>query len=361
MFNTFRFGWSLLAVSISLTGGNAPLQAQGTTAPQNIAVLNDGRVFRGQISEVAGGYRISTRDGGHFVLPFDQISVTSASLVGAYEAYRDTIKTPTADVHLSLAEWCIGNGLWPQAYEEVQSALRLEPMRRDAQLMLQRIDSFLNPTGTASDPATGTSVKERAPRDLVTSSSPVNSRSVHVNYMTKVQPILMNSCASGACHGQIAENNFKLHNVRLESRNLKLASEANLKILQTWIDAAHPQQSPLLTKVADGAPHHRDLFAGRRNVQFQILEAWVSQYAQEFSSKPAQSAPATIVQVNAEVAVPPAGGVQQAGHQMNARQPQGVQNSPELQQVRRQLRRDSFDPSGFNSMMHGSQPMVPVQ
>lgn len=361
MFNTFRYGWGLLAVSISLVGVGTPLLAQGTNVSQNVAVLNDGRVFRGQISEVAGGYRISTKDGGHFVLPFDQISVTSASLVGAYEAYRETIKTPTADIHLSLAEWCIGNGLWAQAYEEVQFALKLEPSRRDAQLMLQRIDSYLKAAAIKDEHATRVSVSPQAPREVAPPASSVNSRSVHVTYMTKVQPILMNSCGSGSCHGQIAENDFKLHNVRLESRNLKLASEANLKILQTWIDTANPEKSPLLTNVANGAPHHRTLFTGRRNVQYQVLEAWVNQYAQELSSTPAQTASSPIVPVSAEVTIPPSAGIQQAGHSMNSQHPQGVQNAPELQKARQQLRPDSFDPSGFNSMMHGSQPMSPAR
>jgi len=346
------------------------LSPQSQTAPsQGVAVLNDGRVFSGNISEVAGGYRVATGDGGQIVLPFDQISVTSASLVGAYEAYRASITVPNADIHLSLAEWCIGNGLWAQAYQEVQSALKLEPQRSEAHVMLKRLDAYVQPL--TSTPVRTVETGASTPLNTAAISSPTERRvsgtmqSTHVTYMTKVQPILMNSCGNGACHGQISENRFKLHNVRLESRNLKLASEANLKILKEWIDFDNPHRSPLLTSTIDGSPQHRDLFAGRRKLQYQLLENWVIQLAQEQKTAPVSSTSVTAVPAPAASPV-----IQQvSGERMSDKNvtPAAVlapaaspypaletaRNAPELQQIRRQLKTDAFDPNAFNSMMHG--------
>jgi len=340
----------------SLLAVTSELPAQVPAAGNNgVAVLSDGRIVQGELTEVPGGYRVTTSSGGQFVIPFDQISVTSASIAGAYEAYRDSIKSPTAETHLMLAEWCMGNGLWAQAYAEVQSALKLEPMRQDAHLLLKRLDTYLaaqdvykrGQKPSASAPASPPVIVEEEPRPAAA------PRSVHVTYVTRVQPILMNSCGNGACHGQIAKNEFRLKNVRLESRNLKIASEENLTTLQDWIDFDRPENSPLLVHASDGAPHHRALFAGRRHAQYVVIEEWIRQLVSE--QKKAFPAPVAatptrsgVVPVSAERVVP-----QPAPEKSEGAFPAVMPGSqaPEIQQARRVMRPDAFDPAAFNQMM----------
>jgi len=289
----------LLGLLAASQAGWAQSNVQGMANAQGVAVLNDGRVFQGTVQEVPGGYRVMY-PGGSSILPFDQISVTAVSLVGAYEAFRDSIQAPNADSHLKLAEWCLANGLYAQADLEVQSALRLEPMRSDALALLKQIDMILrrgSASGTSSPgqfPSAAPSMTvppAAAPRAAISADSFTNpserrpsglSRQTQLDYMRKVQPLLMNKCGNAGCHGPNADNDLKLWNARPDSHGLRMASEHNQDVLFQFIDHERPDHSPLLRKPRESTPAHKNLFAADwQKPQFTLLEQWVRQAARE--------------------------------------------------------------------------------
>lgn len=370
-----------VATALAMTWGNAdPLSAQQSSAQQpkksSVAVLNDGRIFQGWMTEVPGGYRIEQPDGKTVILPFDQISVTAINLVGAYEAYRDSIRTPSAEAHLMLAEWCVTNGLWAQAYAEVQSALKLEPNRSEAIALLQKLDQIVQ----TQQPQLTPQKLQMAPVQQIAHSTPAERtpsgthRNLQRDFVDQVQPLLMNACGNGNCHGQTSNNQFKLTNVRLSSRNLRQATESNVRVLLEWIDFDNPTQSPLLVKPCEKTRHHQNIFAMNRHGQYKILEQWVLETTRDRptgmapqSSSPSRIQPASYV---SPADMKPTANLQQTAAQTLTSPSQTVptattpveptpeslliqnQNSPELQQIRKQIRKDAFDPNAFNQMMH---------
>ncbi|SFI40591.1 hypothetical protein [Planctomicrobium piriforme] len=358
---------SVLALLAGLNCGDVShAQQPASVQPGGVAVLNDGRVFKGEITEVPGGYRVAQPGGGNMILPFQEVSVTSMSLVGAYEAYRDSIKKPSADSHISLAEWCVGNGLWSQAYTEVQSALKLEPMRSDAHALLKQIDTMVGAKSPATAPPSAP-----APLPVNAFAAPIEraanglSRSAQQEFVTHIQPLIMNRCASGACHGQVSENGLKLMNVRYDGGNHRIATETNVKALTAYIDLKQPRRSPLLTKSTEATRAHENLFAGaKQQQQLAYLERWILLVAQEKTGVPAT------LPGRAPVATPlNAGMIQQASASqiVPSLQPTTApqlspipSNSPMLQQARRGARPDAFDPNAFNSQMHGPTAVSPA-
>ncbi|WP_437228038.1 hypothetical protein SH661x_000688 [Planctomicrobium sp. SH661] len=356
--------------------GNAAAQGPGSTG---VAVLNDGRVFQGTVQEVPGGYRIQY-PGGSSILPFDQISVTSVNLVGAYEAFRENIKTPSADAHLRLAEWCLANGLYAQADMEIQSALKLEPLRTDAKVLLRQVDLILRPEAVAAKPTAPAAPASRAAISVAAFTSPAErtavglSRDTQLEFMRKVQPLLINKCGNAGCHGQNVENQLRLKNARHDSPGLRAASEKNLAMLMSLIDTEHPERSPLLLEPLRSSDHHKNLFFGaRQEAQFEILDRWVKQVASERS----QSAP--VAGTKSKVTPPETGlaqhpPIQQAaafqivpektpaqfpaigqGKPLNSSTNPGAApaTDPEfLNQIRQAQRPDQFDPGEFNRLMH---------
>jgi len=365
--------------------------AQGSE-PGGVAVLNDGRVFQGKVEEVPGGYRVQY-PGGSSILPFNQISVTAATLVEAYEAFRDSITTPNADSHLRLAEWCLANGLYAQAEMEVQSALRLEPARRDAAVILKQIDAILRPgtPSTQTSPTVTTPVPaSRAAMNVTTFTAPGArrpsglSRETQLEYMRKVQPLLMNKCGNAGCHGAEVDNGLKLMNARTYSAGLRMATEHNLEMIFSFIDDERPTQSPLLQKPREQTTPHAKLFAARwQQPQYQILEQWVTKVSRERSvSTPIADSPSPPVrsELQSSTSIRPAPPIQQvsanvtatgspsvispesvpsktvapAGKMPSATLP-GLAGDPAfLEQFRQAQRPDAFDPEIFNRMMHGS-------
>lgn len=370
-----------------------PIQAQAPLQT-GVIVLNDGRVFQGSITEVPGGYRIQY-PGGSSILPFNQISVTSANMIGAYEAFRNNIRTPNADSHLRLAEWCINNGMFPQAEIEIQSALSLEPMRSDARALLRQVDQILRPEPAATPVTTPAASAPRAAISAASFASPSDrsesglSRETQLDFMRKVQPLLFNKCGNAGCHGPTVDHSMKLKNARTDSPGLRMASEHNLKVLFGLIDYQRPESSPLLLKPLESTPHHAGLFDGPRGqAQYDLVERWIQQVVQERGAgagamvaqtevappaiqkslliRPGQ----TIQQVSAEMAAAPTAPLVEpeklpgtstarpiqlqspVAQARTAAREAPTSETAFLDQFRKDNRPDQFDPEEFNRMMH---------
>lgn len=376
--------WSLASIFV-LTILVASEDAWGQEFPSSggtVAVLNDGRVFQGSVQEVPGGYRI-LHAGGSTILPFDQISVTAATLVGAYEAFRDNIQKPDANAHLRLAEWCLANGLYVQAQIEVETALRLEPTRSDARLLYRQIDSILHPerqnsTTLVTQPAPQRQTAIHASAFVSTDSGTVTdiSREAQLTYMRKVQPLLMNKCGNAHCHGGDKAGSLHLKLARFDSPGLKLASAHNQEVIFRFIDIEHPERSPLLVEPSTNSAHHKNLFFGPRNqAQFDIIDEWVKMVAAEKRANAPHGTPSSqlarkgtpssgVLQTGATVEAPvsapqllPPGISQAAPLAPQSRQNEALpQPDKQLrEEVQKSFRPDMFDPEEFNRMMHSRQ------
>lgn len=360
----------------------AVAQAPGN---QGVAVLNDGRVYQGAVQEVPGGYRVHY-PGGSSILPFNQISVTSATLVGAYEAFRNNIRTPNADAHLRLAEWCLANGLYAQADIEVQAALQLEPVRSDAQAILRQVDAILRPEIKPAAPVVKVTPPPRAAITVAAFTSPEDrnnaglTRETQLNYMRKVQPLIINKCGNAGCHGPNVENQLRLKNARSDSPGLRLATEHNLSMLFSMIDYQQPQRSPLLTKPLESTSVHRNLFLGtRQQSQFEILDNWVRQVAQErdpataltntgpragtapsrmtsiLPGQPIQYAAAEAISANSPGKLPAIPRMSPLASSNSQLEMVSSGDPQLLERIRQSHRPDAFDPNEFNRLMHPEQ------
>jgi len=95
-------------------------------------------------------------------------------------------------------------------------------------------------------------------------------------FRERIQPLLLNSCASGQCHGPQTGGSFRLLRPsfgRVASRRL---TQRNLYSVVNHIDPDDPAQSPLLRAActAHGSPERRSVApAGSR--QYEMLADWV--------------------------------------------------------------------------------------
>ncbi|WP_437186466.1 hypothetical protein SH668x_003618 [Planctomicrobium sp. SH668] len=367
----------------------SPASNAQTTSRQGVIVLNDGRAFQGVVSEVPGGYRIQNGKTST-ILPYDRITVTSDSMVGAYEALRGTIPLPSATSHLQLAEWCITNNLYAQADIEVQTALKLEPLRKDAQVLMRRVDAVLRPGVTAQPiPSRKPAISAATFQNASEQERVSLSKEVNLIYMQRVQPLLMNKCGNGNCHGSAVENDFKLRMARLNSPGIRSASEQNLNMLSKFIDYERPENSRLIVEAANDTGPHKDLFFGPQNAgHLQTLQEWLALVAVEqranglapsrdLSPSPQQQrtrsgeelqlvANETSPQASAELQpteprrlqipkadeLTPSKSNAVTGQPAESRRVLPESDDQFLNQVRLQIRPDAFDPDEFNRIMH---------
>ena len=397
-----------VAALFTASSGNAaddePFGAQ-PTAP-TLLVLFDGRIVRGRITEVPGGYRVDNPQ-LHQVIAYEHVRLAASSLEEAYRTQRDALQRPTAGDHMQLARWCVANKLYSQATEQVAAALKLEPNRGEARRLLQEIAAAQ--PGQVPGPVQDTQAADRPIGELSSMGITLQSQA---EFMRRIQPILVNRCGNAACHGSASQNHLQLAYVRTGHRQQRLETENNLSAILAQIDVMHPQQSPLLTVPLDGESQpHRRAFAGRAGKsQVVALREWVHTVARErrqqmpdqplWSEEPLQGVAQAefTTERSADDAGPSPGNgsaIEPVNHEsasgeqfesplmieiprnppgpMAARNPAGPAEFPDsrrgrngsherpsrpattgfLQQILEQDRPDAFDPDEFNRKVHG--------
>ncbi|MCA8996134.1 MAG: hypothetical protein KDA80_04095 [Planctomycetaceae bacterium] len=337
------------------------VSAQQAISDLNVIVLHDGRVFNGQVSETAGGYRID-RTNGYVIVPFEKVLVTAGTLIEAYEAMRDSLQRPSAEDHIALAEWCLDNQLLRQAESQTAKALALEPLRSDARALMKRIDELLHPSPNEEMPRE--SVIRTANGVLVRSerTSAGLTRETNQEFVRTIQPLLQNSCGNAQCHGISSQNLFVLRNARRGISGFSIASDQNLDLVLSLVNARDPDRSPLLEKINGSDPMHPPVFQGRLGTEHYLtLLSWIRQAAQQgagedFGPSPsiAMSEPQRLPDPErGRPLVPSTAATTSASFDSSServRFPADSDGNPDGQ--RRELP-DPFDPDEFNREIHG--------
>ena len=251
------------------------------TAPvEGVLLLHNGKVVRGTIKQSSTGY-IVIKPEGQIVLPFEFVRLEAEDLEDAYRQQRNALPDHSAAAHCELARWCLTYGLKDQAQKELQEAVRREPGSLTAKNMLQRLSDQLLATNDLPI------LKEKNGRySMLGDVKPLHTvealgglpRDVAGDFVSKVQPLLVNRCATAGCHGPGSGQDFELQRAKLGKGSPKAYSERNLAAVLARIDRDRPLSSSLLTKLrseskaAATKPSH----GGLSPEQLQVLRHWVT-------------------------------------------------------------------------------------
>ncbi|MDA0832213.1 MAG: hypothetical protein O2955_00005 [Planctomycetota bacterium] len=281
--------WVLLGLfglsSLLFAFDEVPLSREG------MLLLKSGKVVSGQLNQVAGGYML-TQPTGEVLVPFDQIQFEAESLREVYIKQAEALRPDerTASTHILLARWCLSYQLYEEAQGELRAAIRLEPRRTEARILLKRLqDNILDPVTSETFSSKSENGESRGTMVLSDGSTqPIQSlagltRDNALNYIRTIQPILMNKCGNASCHGPTATNGFNLEVIPYGQGVHRISMERNLASVMKFIDVENPKQSPLLTETTNAhGPDGVSLFLGSSgSKQQKALRNWVVSMAQE--------------------------------------------------------------------------------
>lgn len=232
----------------------------------NCVVLFDGRVFQGKVVQLAQAYQVQTNT-GTVTFPLEQVRTVADSLPQAYTQLRESFEQPGINDHLALGQWCVLNKLYEEASLEAQSALVLDPGRKEALSLLKKAEEALG-----REPSTAPDGNIAGIRTI--QAGAVVSAEAQLQFSRQINRIALNKCGNGACHGPASFSSFKL------TRSSK--SDSNLHAILKYINTADPEMSDLLVNARCVDGPHKGLFQGAKGrEQYATIQAWVVQVANE--------------------------------------------------------------------------------
>ena len=232
-----------------------------------VLLLQNERALEGDIERVGDQYRVR-RSAGETWVQSEKVLCLCQTLEEALERVRARANLGDADEHLRLAGWCRQYGLRAQALAEVREAVRLRPGHEPSRRLLANLEQSAwdkQPSPAAAHP--GGAEPPAAPDvDLTAAALGL--------FSTRVQPILMNACAS--CHATGRGGAFQLTRAYGVGTADRKAMQHNLAAVIGQLNVRQPQASPLLTKSV--SVHGAMAQAPLRNRQapaYRTLEDWV--------------------------------------------------------------------------------------
>ncbi|MCO6454453.1 MAG: hypothetical protein J5I93_03975 [Pirellulaceae bacterium] len=261
------------ALIVLLLVGSAA--AQPAFSPQSgVLVLRNGRVLQGQVTRAGDRYLVAVGPHDEVTLPASAVEFFCQDMQQAYLLKREAVRpTAIADL-LALAEWCLAHELFPQAAEQLLRAgavdgqnPRLAVLERRLQVALQQPADPLAPAARPGPaPSTG---------ELQAQLTQLPPLAVEA-FTVQVQPLLLNRCAAGRCHGGQGSADFQLVQPAWGLRLPAPMTQQNLFETLKQVDRNSPADSPLLLSAARP---HADLatpvFGERDRDKLRLLEAWV--------------------------------------------------------------------------------------
>jgi hypothetical protein len=221
----------------------------------------------GDIELIGGQYRVRRPVGELYIQPEDVLKLCQ-SREEAYLFLKQRANLRDPDERLRLARWCHINGLKQQEVDEVAAAVNLRPDHIETVRLLRNLQRMM---AVAAENKTPT--KPAHESETATIPASVNSDSLSL-FVTKVQPILMNRCAT--CHGSGRGGAFMLTRVFENAGPSRRVTLQNLASTVSQVKSSRPLASPLLVKsVSVHGDMAQPALKGVESAAYKTLEEWV--------------------------------------------------------------------------------------
>ncbi|MFV1966522.1 MAG: hypothetical protein ACC628_13945 [Pirellulaceae bacterium] len=282
---------AVLAASVLSCSVAAGLSAEWSLSPrEGVLVLRNGRTIEGHVTSVGDHYIVTFGNQAEVKLPAEQVEMYCTSLEHAYTRKRDALPEGNVTAHLSLASWCLNQGLFARAADQALMAYAMEPDHAGVAAIERRI-LFAARMASPSSAVDASEPEEASPASRHQALETLPPGTVE-QFTQKVQPVLMNRCATNACHGIRSNTGLRLLRPAKGGALPNRYTQKNLRAALEFVDRAQPEVSPLIT--VPNRPHgglDMPIFDDGEMEQKRQLALWVQRAAGSLS--PRSTAPAS--------------------------------------------------------------------
>ncbi|HVX09651.1 MAG TPA: hypothetical protein VHC22_00480 [Pirellulales bacterium] len=241
---------------------------------KGVVLLKNGEVLSGTIARTGDYYHVSLPQ-GEIRLKATEVEKVAGGLEDLYEDKRGRIAPGKIQDHINLAEWCIEQTMVEQAAQELAAAAAIDPKHPRLPLLKRRLELIDRP-GDAEKTVQAPTVEAGPSNDDL--DRLVRGLPAHAveSFTSTVQPLLVNNCTAGGCHGPRSPGKLRLLRLSLSAPANRRLTQRNLYSVWQVVDSNQPAASPLLTQPIQ--PHGKAkgaIFSGREAAQYRQLVGWV--------------------------------------------------------------------------------------
>jgi len=277
-------GVLLTALVIACGPGSTLAPADDESDPPKLLLLRSGAVVEGTILLSGDDYLVKLPK-GNMLVPRQLVRLACRDLQEAYRALHDRAALQgEGESYLSLARWCLTQKLFDEATFELQTALDLEPGLDEArQLLTRTVELQKEHARNALNAGVVIPEPQREKSETEAEALGGLSPELAATFARRIQPLLVNNCASTGCHGPRSENNFRLQRVTSQGGPNRLAADRNLASVLDQLNPQKPADSPLLlTPRGNHGRRGKPVFGGVTGKdQYAELKTWVLAVARE--------------------------------------------------------------------------------
>lgn len=250
--------------------------AVGTT--DGVVLLKNGETLDGRISR-SGDYYLIVSPTAEVQVRVREVEALCRDVEEVYAKKHALVNTRSADSYLALAQWCIDRQLYGYAARALTDAYRIDDTHPRIELLERRMKAAMTPPAPVATPPKPPEPKfNDAELDRAVKS--VSAESLH-EFTVRVQPLMMNYCATAGCHGPRAASTFQLERIYLNERTDPRIVRSNLHAVLKQVDRAQPAKSPLLNvPITAHGGAKKPIFNAHNAEHYRIVAGWVGRLSQ---------------------------------------------------------------------------------
>ncbi|MFO0944717.1 MAG: hypothetical protein U1D30_02035 [Planctomycetota bacterium] len=237
--------------------GTDPSEANASVAEESAETSNKTRYLLMENDRIAYGvveagdqcYYL-VRSGGRIRYDAKQVVHVADSLEQLYQFKAANIPPHDIGERFKLHRWCLQNHLDDQAMGELRQILEVDPSHEEVARILRAMEErrkapLIGSKGTTPTARTVRSV-QTPPNEVIESFIRGHGKETFERF-NSVERVLVNRCASTACHGSIRHTGefrlFRATDGRVKDQRM---TARNLQALLASVDLRKPEESPLL-------------------------------------------------------------------------------------------------------------------
>lgn len=328
-----------------VSGTLAQSPQTAVTSAAGVLLLRNGQTLEGKITRTGDYYLVTRGVTSEVRLPAASVELVCEDLEALYQYKLTALERGSRDGHLALARWCLQVDLLARAADQTLMAFSLDPNGHGLDIIERRLLAAEKPADEGAS-VTGSSPSAPTLQEVEQAIEAMPAGTVQ-QFVSVVQPLLLNRCATNGCHGLAGTAEFRLLRPTTRQSLSRRMTQRNLFATLAQVDRGNPLQSQLLT--VSRTPHggREAVFSEAETHQIQLLAKWVASLANQplatlpesITSPPAvllQTRPEALAELNAFA----------NDQELPIVEPPGARGPETL--AEEYLPRDPFDPEIFN-------------